>query len=136
MAKKPKKQKSNKPRWVSVTDNPGSPTIDVKLYRLIPAIAAPYMRGGTFSFKVAFDRVADSIRRVSKDRCPIITIQPNDVLQTENETIQRVIERFHSPQKTERNGSKRPEGFFFEDVTDTETEYDIDLDEIVDAIEI
>ena len=43
-----------------------------------------------------------------------------------------MIEQFSVPQKTERNGKKNSAGKLFKDVTSTETEYHVDLDELFD----
>lgn len=139
MAKKPKKAKTNKARKVVVTGNADyqAGELDVKLYQLNETLATPFMRGGEFSFRVAFDRDegGGKFKQFNKNRCPVITVLPTDVLQTENETAQRMIEHFTVPTNTKRNGNSRPAGNLFIDVTETETEYDIDLDEIFDAVE-
>jgi hypothetical protein len=132
--KKPKKTKTGKERHVVMTNKTLSETIDVKLYQLDAEKAAPFMRDGQFSFRLAFDGQDKNKRwrRFHKSRCPLISVTADEVLQTENETAQRMIEQFSVPQKTERNGEKRPAGKFFKDVTATETEYHVDLDEIFD----
>jgi hypothetical protein len=138
--KKPKKQASDKSRQVSMTAKTLSEKIEVKLYQLDGELAVPYMRDGTFSFRVAFDGVGKKgeWRRFHRSKCPLISVTETDILQTENETAQRMLEQFSVPQKTFRStakgeaGKARPAGKFFIDVTKTETQYNIDLDEIFD----
>jgi hypothetical protein len=134
MAKKNKKTASGKDRRVSLKEKVGSTKIEVKLYQLNKTLAEPFMRNGQFSFRLSFDaELKGRFHRFNKGRCPVITVLPTDVLQTENETAQRMIELFSVPQKTSRDGVVNPAGRLFNDVTSTENKYDIDLDEIFTA---
>jgi hypothetical protein len=135
-AKKPKKTKKNKPRKVTISDKTQGSTIDVKLYALNQAVAEPFMRDGQFSFRVAFDKtnLTGPLVVYGKNKCPVISMAPDDVLQCENETAQRMIENFIAPNNTLRNGVARTGGKMFADVTGTENQYDIDLDAIFDAV--
>jgi hypothetical protein len=132
----PMKEASGKIRRVTIQDQSLPETIPVKLYRLNAELAAPFLRAGQFSFRVAFDRLlADNkIKIMQRSQCPVITINPDSILQTENETAQRMIEKFIVPTKTVRNGETRAAGNLFVDVTATENEYDIDLDVIFDGV--
>ena len=131
-AKKPKKEKTGKKRCVEITSKVQSKTIDVKLYQLDAELAAPFMRDGKFSFRVAFDDTDKDgrFRRYRPSHCPLISVTAADVLQTENETAQRMLEHFLVPQKTEREGKKHKAGKIFKDVTVTANQYDVDLDDI------
>lgn len=130
--KKPKKQKTHKPRKVRVLDKTFTSELDVKLYALNQSLAEPFMRNGKFSFRIAFDKLDGNNRLqvLSKSKCPVITIDPTDVLSTENGTAQRMLENFIAPNKTARAGQTRPTGHLFTDVTGTENQYDVDLDAI------
>lgn len=137
MAKLPIKESSDIPRRVEVQDNPETltSTVAVKLYALNAELAEPFIRDGQFSFRIAFDKYVGGLpKAMHRSRCPVISMLPTDVLQTENETAQRMLENFIVPTKTVRNGETRPGGHLFIDVTETETEYDKDLDAIFDAI--
>jgi len=135
MAKLPVKIASDKERRVFVEDQSLSDTIPVKLYQLNETLAAPFMRDGKFQFRVAFDRIQDdTLKFFERTKCPIIQISPEEVLQTENETAQRMLENFIVPTNTVRNGATREAGHLFVDVTATETEYDVDLDAIFDSV--
>ena len=137
MAKLPIKAPSDIPRRVVVSDNPEteSETLDVKLYALDAELAEPFLRDGKFSFRIAFDMYVSGMpKAMHRSRCPVIEMLPTDVLQTENETAQRMLENFIVPTSTVRNGATRESGHLFVDVTETETEYDIDLDAIFSAI--
>lgn len=137
MAKLPVKESSGIPRRVRVLDNveTDTETMVVKLFALDVELAEPFLRDGKFSFRIAFDKYVSGVPKVMhRSRCPVIEMLPTDVLQTENETAQRMLENFTVPTKTVRNGETRPGGHLFIDVTETETEYDKDLDAIFDAI--
>jgi hypothetical protein len=132
-----KKDPSDIARRVRVLDNDATAgsTLIVKLYKLDAALAEPFLRDGQFSFRIAFDKYIDGLpKMMHRSRCPIISMDPNAILQTENETAQRMLENFSVPTKTVRNGETRPAGKVFIDVTSTETSYDIDLDEIFDTV--
>lgn len=132
-AKKKKKVGVNKVRRVRVLNKErfNTETVDVRLYKLNSELAAPFVSDGLFRFRVAFDKTEDGIHKFcSKSRCPLISIPVDAVIQTENETAQRMIEHFAVPTRTERNGKKRKEGLLFQDVTATTDEYDVDLDSV------
>ena len=137
MAQYPKKTKAGRARRKRVLDNDETlnPEIEVKLYQLNTALAAPFMRGGIFSFRIAFDTYGGA-KPKKRDRklCPIIELTSDQIIQTENETAQTILENFAVPTGTVRNGATRPGGLLFTDVTATETTYDVDLDAIVDAL--
>lgn len=137
MAKQPVKSASSIPRRMRVLDNTETEDtfIPVKLYQLNATLAAPFMREEQFSFRIAFDKIIAGVpKMMHRSRCPIISMLPNEVLQVENETAQRMLENFIVPTKTVRGGVTRQEGHLFEDVTATATEYDIDLDAIFDTV--
>lgn len=129
--KKPKKEATGKVRHVAITAKPKSGTIEVKLYALDAELAAPFMRNDVFTFRIAFDATDANgkFRRFHVGRCPFIGIKVGEVIQTENETAQRMIENFIVPTNTSRNGEKRKGGHFFKDVTQSANDYDLDLDE-------
>jgi hypothetical protein len=126
------KERTGKQRHVTFTGEPKSETVEVKLYQLNAELAEPYMRDGKFSFRVAFDDTDKDGRftRYNLVRCPLISIAKSDVLQTENETAQRMLERFCAPQNTLRNDKKRKAGNLFNDVTASVKEYNVDLDDV------
>jgi len=137
MALYPKKEKTPKIRRKRVLDNveTESSEIDVKLYQLNTELAAPFMRNGAFIFRVAFDSYVGGVpKRRDKSVCPLIQLTADQVVQTENETAQAMIENFIVPTGTIRNGETRPGGSLFTDVTATETTYDVDLDALFDAV--
>jgi len=137
MAKLPVKVASDRTRRVRVLDNAETEaaTIGVKLYKLNAELAAPFIRDGKFSFRIAFDKIVNGKpKMMHRSRCPVIAISEDEVVQTENETAQRMLENFIVPTKTVRNGATRQGGHLFEDVTATATEYDIDLDATFDAV--
>lgn len=132
MAKIKMKKASGRVRKLQVIDQNLPGTIEVKLYRLNAKLVVPFLRNSRFGFRVPFDVVEKdgSVTRRHVSKCPVIQITVDQVVQTENETAQRAIEMFIVPQNTLRNGSKHAGGNIFEDVTKTETGFDVDLDEI------
>jgi hypothetical protein len=137
MAQFDKKEKTPKLRRTRVLDNDETlnSELDVKLYQLNTALAEPFMRNGVFIFRVAFDSYMNgNPKRRDKSLCPLISLAADQIVQTENETAQRMLENFTVPTKTVRNGETRTGGHLFTDVTATETTYDIDLDAIFDAV--
>jgi hypothetical protein len=130
--KSPKKDRTGKTRHTAISSKKLSAIVEVKLYQLDATVAAPFMRSDKFSFRVAFDGTDKDGRflRYHRSKCPLITVTADEVLQTENETAQRMLEQFCVPQRTLRDGRKRPSGTFFKDVTETAKQYDTDLDDI------
>lgn len=91
--------------------------------------ANPFLRGDDLQFKLRYERPeGDSKRIVAARNAPIITCPKNGVIQTTNETAQRMIENYHAPTNTKRNGVARPPGAMFEDVTATTAPEDVDVD--------
>lgn len=108
-----------------------------KRYKLNNKLAEPFSRNNEFQFKIRFSRKeGESIRHVSYQKCPVITIQFNGVIQTKDEIAQKYIAAFKVPLNTYRNGHNRESGFFFKDVTDETDDYDLDLDPIFDSVEL
>jgi hypothetical protein len=101
----------------------------VKQYRLTGK-AAPFVRGGSFQFKVRFERTdpGGTRRIVALKRAPVITMPVGGVVQTENEIAQAMLENFRAPTKSRRNGQAHPSGLLFDDVTGTGAPVDVDLD--------
>lgn len=132
--KKAKKDDSGKTRKIKFLDKQLSDIVSVKLYQLDAAVAHPFVENGKFSFRVGFNSERNGVFTIHpKNRCPVISVETDDILQTENETAQRFIEGFSVPQSTERNGNKHASGKFFSDVTKRENSYSIDLDEIFNS---
>lgn len=103
---------------------------------LLTEKAVPFVRGGEFSFRIRFDQPTETGRVIlRRDKCPIITINEGNVVQTTNVTAQKMLERFIVPQNTIRNGQKHEEGNIFEDVTGSQEDFDLDLDPIFESVE-
>lgn len=137
MAQYPMKTKTGRARRKRVLNNDETlnSEVEVKLYQLNTALAAPFMRDGVFAFRLAFDTYGGpKPKKRDKKVCPIITLEADQIVQTENETAQLMIENFSVPTGTVRNGVTRPGGSLFTDVTATENTYDVDLDAVFDSI--
>lgn len=83
-----------------------------------------------FRIRYGVDRVIGkkTVRVIKALRkCPIISIPLGGIVQTENPEAQQYLELHRSPNKTERNGSKRADGLMFREYTGAE-EADVDLD--------
>lgn len=107
-------------------------------FKVDQKLAAPFARDGKFSFLTSFGRQQEdgSLRVISEKKCPVLTIPNGGIVQTSNEIAILIIAGMIVPTNTERNGKKREPGKFFSDVTDSESEYDLDLDPIFDSVEV
>lgn len=111
--------------------------MSTKRYELNQNLAAPFARSNKFSFKVRFSRKMNGgTVNISYQKCPVITIPINGIIQTSNEIAQVYIEAFCVPTNTYRNGENRLQGNFFSEVTEETEDFDLDLDPIFDSVEL
>lgn len=106
----------------------------IKKYRVTPK-AAPFLRGGDFSFRVRFSQPQSGggIKILSKDKCPILTVKQQGVVQTSNEVAQRMIENFKVPTITRRNNVGFEDGAIFEEYSGP-LDADLNLDPIFESV--
>jgi len=94
--------------------------------------AKPFERDGKFQFRVRFHQETEGggLRVRALKACPLITAPSGGVVSTTNLTAQRMIEAFHAPNNTHRNGERRVRKPLFKDVTAANATVDVDLDEV------
>jgi hypothetical protein len=109
----------------------------LKRYKLKPH-AAPFARpepGGApmLKFRIRFGiPISGGRTRVAvKEKCPLVGLRLNEIIQTGNEVAQFFIEHFTAPNNTKRGGVAREGGLLFEDVTATEPDFDLNLDPLL-----